>query len=297
VDAETWDGPFFLTAPGSPHYGLHILRYAERRQAGLIAAAEASQPAGGTLPEAKLLSHRLDFTQKRPLVGLSFIDDRPPTHHRGLWESEIALEESWAFPFLRAGASGVVGPRWPVLLQAERLFLHAFGKAIQTGAPLGWAVLDARLRVRLAFPDRSDWLAYVCFGHPECLPYLVQPGRGFTLFESLNHPENEPFVAGRAYPFRASYRTEAPVWYHGRLRLQPMTLEGGPVTVSVVPLVAGLRPQTHTLEPDPNRTAYRCLVELTMPRDTETLPLLVRFRQGGEELETLEVTLDLVEGP
>ncbi|HYT92727.1 MAG TPA: hypothetical protein VEL76_28680 [Gemmataceae bacterium] len=77
--------------------------------------------------------------------------------------------------------------------------------------------------------------------------YPVRPAQGFTLFEALDHPEGRPFEAGRSYRFRASYRVEAPVWYQGRLRLQPAALEGGPVTIAVVPLLKGLPPQTHTL--------------------------------------------------
>jgi hypothetical protein len=69
------------------------------------------------------------------------------------------------------------------------------------------------------------------------------------------------------------------------------------VTVSVVPLVAGLRPQTRTLEPVPDHTAFKGVVEVTMPEGEESLPLLVRFRQGGKELEALELSLDLVERP
>ncbi|HYT92728.1 MAG TPA: hypothetical protein VEL76_28685 [Gemmataceae bacterium] len=54
---------------------------------------------------------------------------------------------------------------------------------------------------------------------------------------------------------------------------------------------------TDPLVPVPGHTAYQCVLELTMPRNVESLPLLVRFRQGGEELETLELNLDLSEGP
>jgi hypothetical protein len=225
------------------------------------------------------------------------VDDRPPPRFRGLWEAEAQLEAGWALPFLRAGASALVGPRWPVPPEAARLFARTFHDAVRAGAPLGWAVWDARRQLRLAFPDRPDWLAYAHFGHPECQPYRVRPAQGFTLFEALDHPEGRPFEAGQPYLFRASYRTEAPVWYHGRLRLQPAALEGGPVTVTVLPLLPGLSAQSHPLVPLAGNAAHHADVKLTMPRGAASLPLLVRFQQGDEELTTLGLTLDLVEGP
>jgi hypothetical protein len=297
TDVESWEGPFLLTTSGSPHYSLHVLRYTDRLQTGLITAADAPAPLDHPDAGAKLHCQRLDFTLKRPLVGLSFVTDRPPTHHPGLWESDTSLEEGWAIPFLRAGANGVVGSRWPVLPQAERLFLRAFHEAVRSGDPLGSAVGQARRRVRLAFPDRPDWLAYAHFGHPECGPYFVQPARGFTLFEAIDHRDDEPFIVGRTYCFRASYRATAPVWYHGRLRLAPPTLEGGPVTVSVVPMLPGMPAQSRTLDELPGGAAYQGLISLEMPSGTTELPLIVRFRRAGADLETLELCLDLVEGP
>jgi serine/threonine protein kinase len=297
ADAEAWQGPFALTAPGSPHYGLHVVRYADPRREGRITAAEDAALGDRGQPDARLHNQRLDFTLKRPVVGLSFVDDWPAVPYRGVAEAETSLEAGWVLPLLRAGASALVGPRWPVPPAAERLFLRAYHAASRAGAPLGWAVWEARRQVRLAFPGRPDWLAWAYFGHPDCQLYAVRPAQGFTLFEALGHPEGRPFVAGRPYRFRASYRSQAPVWYHGRLRVAPAILEGGAVTVAVVPLLPGLRPLTCELQPVPGNTAYDGVLELTMPRGEESLPLLVYFRQGRKELETLELALDLAEVP
>jgi hypothetical protein len=67
------------------------------------------------------------------------------------------------------------------------------------------------------------------------------------------------------------------------------------VSVAVVPLLRGMPPQRQDLEAVGGAGAYHGLVTLTMPGGVDSLPLLVRFRQGGEEVVTLELSLDLVD--
>ena len=68
------------------------------------------------------------------------------------------------------------------------------------------------------------------------------------------------------------------------------------VSVTVVPLAPGARPQTYSLEAVPGGKDYQAVLALTMPAGADALPLLVRFQQGGKELRTLELNLD-VEAP
>jgi hypothetical protein len=167
-------------------------------------------------------------------------------------------------------------------------------KGLEGGWSLGRAVWEARAWLREAFPSHADWLAYAHFGHPDCMTYRAEPGRGFALFEALGRPEGEPFVAGRAYPFRATYRPAAPAWYQGRMWAPaPVSVEG--VRVTVVPLVRRAAPQTCPLEPVPGGRACQGLLTLAVPRGIDSLPLLVRFEQAGEELRTLELELEVVQ--
>src|SRR5262249_23536355 len=98
------------------------------------------------------------------------------------------------------------------------------------------------------------------------------------------------------YTFRATFRTVAPVWYHGRLWSQPGTLEPGEVTVVVAPLVAGARaPEPVPLVAVPGGPDLQATVHLTMPTRGNVLPLLVQFRRGEELLEPLDLNLDVVQ--
>src|SRR5262249_20733067 len=65
ADEESWDGPFALTLTGSPHFGLHMLRYADRRRAGRITQGETppDRPAPKDSPDTRIHSQRLDLTR------------------------------------------------------------------------------------------------------------------------------------------------------------------------------------------------------------------------------------------
>jgi WD40 repeat protein len=294
VEVEAGDGQLALASPG-PCYGLQVLRYVEERRPGSIAAAR-DEPAARDRGEAERMvrGRRVDFKLKRPVIALSFVEARPPARAGGADESDTRLEAGWVLSFLHAGASAVVGPRWPVRREAEEVFARSFHEAARAGAALGWAVWQARARVRALFPDGPDWLAPAYFGHPGCQPYEVEPARGFTFFEAINHPADAPFVAGRPYRFRASYRLEAPVWYEGRLRSPAASaLQAGDVSVLVAPLSGGGAPQTHRLTPAEEGGDCQCEVTLTMPAEEGTWPVMVRFRKGAEELQTLFLELEV----
>jgi WD40 repeat protein/serine/threonine protein kinase len=290
VGLEGRAGHLALTAPGSPYHGLHLLRYNDTK-AGPVTRWEAvdDAPRGNGAAETLLHERRLDFTRRRPIVGLSFVQDEEfPAAGQA---SDAALEAGWVLPILHAGASAVVGPRSPGSIEGALLFAETFYEAVRGGGSLGESVALARDELRRAFPERPDWLGYVYYGHPECRPYAILPAEGFTLFEALDHPENEPFHPGFSYRFRASYRSEAPVWFAGRLR-SAADADGSAVSVMVVPL-DGSGPTTYRLEPTSGGSDCQCVLTLTMPAEETSLPVLIRFERDGLELRTLTVTLDV----
>jgi hypothetical protein len=293
--ASIEDGPepSALLVHNSACYGLHVVRYEDVSRPGLITeAGDGGGNAGGDARQARGLvrDRLLDFSLRRPVVGLSLVR-AAGTAEAGAYE----FEQEWALPFMRAGASALVGPRWPVLDEADQLFFRAFYGELNSLTPVAVAVWRARAEVRRAFPHRSDWLAYAYFGHPWCKPYFVEESEGFTLFEALGHPDEEPFDAGREYRFRASYRAEAPAWYNGRLqRTQREAHEDEKLIVLVSSLIDN-NIQRCELERVPATGDYQKVISLRMPEDETDLPLVVRFKQGHRELHTLVLNLAIKE--
>jgi hypothetical protein len=236
---------------------------------------------------------RLDFTLRRPVVGLSFVDDQENVGW-GLVGRDTQLVAGWMLPLMHAGATALVGARWAVAPRVDQLFYRTFYQALRSGMPLGWAVWIAREQVRLAFPERVDWLAYAHFGHPWCYPYLVRPAQGFTLFETINHPKGDPFLAGETYRFRASYRIEPPANYVGQLMARGMPLQGENVSVLIMPLM-GVMPKIYPLEPVVAGYDYQCIVPLTMPDTATQLSVMVQFQKDEQELHTLFLNLEVLE--
>jgi hypothetical protein len=291
---EDQDGHLPPASVDNPYHGLHVLRFGEQRPLGRVTEWEGDDDGGRERRDATGVvgDRRLDLALQRPVVGLSFLREHPLLHapEHGMWDTR--LEPGWTLPMLHAGASAVVGPRWPVQPESDQLFVRAFHEALWDGAAVGLAVWEARQRVRRTHPDRSDWLAYAHFGHPSCAPYLVRPAKGFTLLEAIDQPEDELFRPGRSYSFRASYRADTPAWYGGRLRVPEAPLADEDVSVLVMPLT-GEHPTTYRLEQMAPGSPYQRVFELTMPADEETLPLLVRFQKDEQELRTMVVTLDI----
>ena len=281
----------------SPFFGVHLLRYPDTGRARIVEASETNDAAtdwrAGSA--AVVRDRRLDFTLRRPIVALSFVDDALDTR-RTPAERDTQLEQAWTMPLLMARVSAVVGPRWTTLPAADRAFYGAFYAAVRQGVPLGAAVLEARAVVRAAYPDRSDWLAYAYFGHPQCAPYEVEPADGFTLFEPLGMTGDETFEAGRTYRFRASYRGELPAWYGGRRRVRHAPLDGTGVSVLVAPLMGG-SPMSFDLRPvhadSREGDDYQRIVELTMPDEETEMPVLVQFTRDTRELQSSIVRLDV----
>ena len=298
VGVEDETGHLALMQADSRYYGLHILRYSDRYQLGQITALDGQQARPATdrsEAEMMIFDRRLDFTLRRPVVGFSFVDEQPVNLDMGLKGRDTQLEAGWMLPFMHAGATALVGARWSVTPEADQLFFRTFYQTIRNGVPLGQAVWEAREQVRLAFPHRPDWLAYAYFGHPWCQPYWVRPAQGFTLFETIDHPEDDSFLAGEMYRFRASYRAEPPAGYDGRLHVQVEPLQAEPPTVMIIPITA-TEPTYYTLERVPQSDEYQCLVELAMPEKKMIWTVLISFQNEREELATVTLNLNVVEG-
>jgi hypothetical protein len=270
------------------------LRYAQVQQTKLIVGIdEDADEDGRTDGEAITADQKLDLSLRRPTIGLSFVSELPITTP-GSSVCHTHLESSWLLPFMQAGASALFGPRWPVSVEVDQVFIREFYDVMRQGETLGTAFVKARARVRATFPERFDWLAYTYFGHPHAAPYAVQPAQGFTLFEAVNHPESELFIAGETYRFRASYRTEAPAWFEGRLQIQQGDITAQDLSVIVMPLT-GVQPMFCPLEPVAQGNELQGIISLTMPQveanETTNLPIMIRFQKENEELRTMFLNL------
>ena len=282
---------------GSPYFGVHLLRFTDASEAGRIAEATDARRTDGT-GDPLTGDRRLDFTLRRPLVSLSLVD---ASLERGSSAASrhANIEQAWAVPFLLARSSAVVGPRWTTAPSSDRVFFRAFYDAVRADRPLGLAVWEARETLRLAYPDRADWLAYTYFGHPWCEPYPVETAEGFTLFEPMGLTADQPFVAGRDYLFRASFRGELPAWYNGRRHMRTTRLRGEGVTVLVAPLHGG-DPTSYELiaasgaDAGPDDDVYTPVI-LSMPKEAGTHKWFVQFTRGGNELRSSVITVDVVD--
>jgi GH24 family phage-related lysozyme (muramidase)/O-acetyl-ADP-ribose deacetylase (regulator of RNase III) len=296
VEVESDASQMSLLQAGSQCYGLHLLRYTQKQQqANLIVGIKQSDD-GGERVEAEAITYdqKLDLTLRRPTVGLSFVNTLPPAAP-GLDWCNTQLESSWLLPFMHAGASALFGPRWPVSATVDQVFVREFYDAARAGDTLGVAFFKARRRVRATFPDRTDWLAYAYFGHPHAEPYWVQPAQGFTLFEAIDQGEDKPFLSGETYRFRASYRTEAPAWYGGRLQMQAGNLAGEDLSVMIMPLT-GVTPEIYPLEQVAQSNELQKIITIKMPDGATTLPVMVRFQKDSRELRTIMLNLQVKEG-
>jgi len=280
---------------GSPYFGVHLLRFTDATEAGRI--AEVGATSAQSAPDPLAGERRLDFTLRRPIVSLSLVD---ATLDRGMPSVRryTNIEPAWVVPFLLARSSAVVGPRWTTAPSSDRIFYRAFYDAVRADRSLGLAVWEAREALHAAHPDRADWLAYSYFGHPSCEPYPVEDAEGFTLFEPMGLAADEPFIAGRDYVFRASFRGELPAWYNGRRHMRTARLRGEDVHVLVAPLDGG-NPMTFELvgvsgtDADSDDDYYRPVV-LSMPNEAGTYKWFVQFTRGDRELRSSVITLEVV---
>ena len=281
-----------ILRPGSPYFGVHLLRFndpqasTEITEVGERAVADESSIEG---------DRRLDFTLRRPLVTLSFVDSALDAG--GQAGARFAnLERAWAIPMLLARVSAVVGPRWTTSPAGDRTFYRAFYDALRADRPVGVALWEARERVRALHPDRADWLAYAHFGHPSGAPYPVEEAEGFAMLEPIGMDEDEQFVEGKTYAFRASFRSEPPAWFGGRRRLRVAKFDGEGTRV-VVDAAFERAARAYDLVGASGASAddYYCIFEMTMPQAPGANEVFVQFTRADEVLRSMYLTLDVVD--
>lgn len=285
-------GDLRLTQMESEIMGLHVLRYVENDGPGaIVSAREGGTARAGEDVVATAARQRLDFAARHPIIGLSWVDARLDDRDWLPAAVSAAPVDEWALPLLRAEASAVVGPRWPTAVESDRRFYALFYAALRGGVRLGAAVRMARLAVRAASPQSADWLAYTCYGHPDCEPYQVVRAEAFALLEVLGHPDDQPLAPGEEYTLRAAYRALAPENYQGRVYLeQPLPELADPKVLVDANFL-----------PDPldvpmrraNDLAYEAIFKLRMPANGRVARIAAWFQDGGERLQVLDLYLEI----
>ncbi|MFO1432828.1 MAG: SUMF1/EgtB/PvdO family nonheme iron enzyme [Candidatus Competibacteraceae bacterium] len=283
---EIHQGIIAIVNPDKPFYGLHLLRHADeiasRRE---IVAKTQRDPTAPVSPEEEVPKARLDLRLKRPVVTLSMLSRDGPPH--SLSTDEWPLPER-LLPFLRAGASAVVGPWWPTCEAADRIFWPCFYDLLERRLPVGEAVWRARLAVARALPHRLDWLAYTLFGDPRARPYWPEASEGYTTLECLN--PDEPLRPGKTYTFRATLRARPPTWHQERL-VQVDRLPDEAKALFIAPGLLANVPEIVTMSPA-GRTIRQAIISITPPR-SGSYPLLVELVEGNRHLETLQLILNV----
>ncbi len=271
-----------VVKPETPFYGVHLLQHAEPLLARqeIVTRDATDSPAS---PEQDAAESRLHLRLKRPVITLSILGDNGIM--TGVNADEWLLPDR-VLPFLRAGASAVVGPWWPTSEAADHIFWPTFYDLLERRVSLGESVWRARLTVQQALPERPDWLAYTLFGDPRARAYWPESSEGYTVLECLN--PDDPLCPGKTYTFRVSLRTRPPVAYTDRL----VKTETLPEKLRALFLAPNL--QTTLAEPVEMTPLGRMMLQATLdltPPAPGDYPLLVQLLEGDEHLKTLQMTL------
>ena len=265
--------------PEMPFYGLHLLRYAEEFNRRDIVARDAAKPDNAL--DEEVPKARLDLRLKRPIVTLSIINNDNVQQNTG----DLTIVER-VLPYLRVGASAVVGCCWQTSEVAERIFWSQFYELLAQGFSLGEIVWRARLAVERALPHRLDWLAYTLFGDPCAKAYEPEVSSGYSVLECLN--PDEPFHVGKTYYFRVSIRKRPPVWYKDKL----IKTEELSSQLQALFMAPGL--QTSFAEPVEMQPTGRYMRQATLslnPQQEGNYPLMVQILEGEELVKTLQLNL------
>lgn len=273
---------FAVNDPGSEVVGIHLLRYMDRSSGGEIRSAGAETE---DRFEAATRNRRLSFAARRPLVTLSLVEEAPAAA-RAL--NPIRLEQDYALLFLGAEASAVVGPRWPVAVEVDRLFYRLLYEQLDHGRRLGEAVQLARAWTAAAYPQSGDWLAYALFGHPGAEPYIVTQAAAYSLFEVLQPDPDAPLEPGKTYEFRASYGVEMPV--SGRVYFAPELPETTAPRVVVLAdhLDGPVRQPLVRIGEHLEQT-----LRIEMPENETSVTFNVWFKDGKRDLDSQLVSFEL----
>lgn len=287
LNARSADGILQVAKPETPYYALHLLRHADPARDRLDVVARDGV-VRAAFPEEEVPQARLDLRLKRPVVTLSILG------RNGL--SLDTSADGWllperVMPFLRAGASAVLGPWWPTSEAADQRFWTTFYDLLERRVPLGEATWRARLAVRRTLPHRPDWLAYTLFGDPRARPYWPEPSEGYTVLECL---ADGPLRSGETYNFQVSIRARPPVWYQDRL-IQAEELPEQVQALFVAPDLVPSDPKLIPMTPV-GRTMLQASRALTLPMAGE-YPLLVQLLAGDRHIETLQLILKVDDNP
>jgi hypothetical protein len=230
---------------------------------------------------------RLQLKLRRPLIALSVLNQNG--NNRQVDPTTWLLPER-VLPFLRAGASAVVGPWWPTNETADRIFWTTFYDLLARRLRLGEIVWRARLAVQQAYPHRPDGLAYALFGDPRARPYWPESSQGYTVLECLS--PDDPLRPGQTYDFQVSVRARPPIWYQDRL-IQTEELPDQIEALFMAPGLLTAAPKPVPLTPN-GRTMRQATISLTPPT-AGVYPLVVQLLEGNRHLETLQLILKVGE--
>ncbi|MBN1874421.1 MAG: hypothetical protein JXA33_09330 [Anaerolineae bacterium] len=283
-DAQGAYGILQVVKPETPFYALHLLRYIDPSAESRSIVARASTGEGvEASPESEPGKAKLDIRLKRPVVTLGLLAD-VSTQEREFGADWLLPER--ALPFVRAGASAVVGPWWPTSEAADRVFWSTFYDLLRRRVSLGESVWRARLAVQQTLPEQTDWLAYTLFGDPLAEPYWPEFSEGYTALECLSN--DDPLIVGKAYRFRASIRSRPPIWYQDRL-IDVEDLPQDPRVLFLAPGILDEIPEPVQMELV-GRTMVQAITELT-PQEEGQFTLIARLFDGDERLQVLRLQL------
>jgi|GEM_PF-990366 len=280
--------------PETPFYALHLVRHRdELNQRDIVVRGKRDAETRGDggensfvgTAEAEIPKARLNLRLKRPIVTLSILNGAVPHIYSNDW-----LLPERVLPFLKAGASAVVGTWWQTTEAAERVFWSRFYDLLANGLPLGEVVWRSRLAVQRALPHSPDWLAYTLLGNPRAKPYEPEDSMGYTALECLS--ADEPLQPGKTYYFRASIRTRPPVWYKDRL-IQPEALTNNLTALFLAPGLEITESEPIPMQPA-GRTMRQATVPLTAPEPGNYV-LRVQLFEDEEYLKTLSMTLKVAD--
>jgi hypothetical protein len=89
--------------------------------------------------------------------------------HSGRLGLDLVGPDGWAKRFIKDfGVTAFIGSQWEIQDDLSALFSQEFYGQLAAGKRLGQAVHQARKSVRVQQPANPTWLAYACYGNPEC---------------------------------------------------------------------------------------------------------------------------------
>jgi hypothetical protein len=266
--------------PETPFYALHLLQQLDHsdKQRDIVVRQEADAVKSLDEEAAKA---RLDLRLKRPIITLGTTTKRDISET----EDEWVLSER-VTPFLRSGASAVIGSSWPTSDTADQIFWSTVYNLLERRVPFGEIIRYARRIAKQAAPDQLDWLAYTAFGDPRARAYFPEESEGYTALECLN--PDDPLRPGKTYYFRASIRSRPPIWYRERLR-QVEALPEDPCVVFLSPALDLTDPEPIKMTPL-GRMMVQATIRIT-PQEEGEYPLTTTLFDGEERLQVLYLTL------